>query len=41
MYNNIEINNKGISPDIFIMDTIEDIKNQNDPCLNFVLKERF
>lgn len=41
MYNNIEINNKGISPDIFIMDTIEDIKDQNDPCLNFVLKERF
>ena len=41
MYNNIEINNKGISPDIFIMDTIEDIKNQNDPCLNFVLEESF
>ncbi|UTY32797.1 hypothetical protein E4N74_01320 [Treponema putidum] len=38
MYNNMEINNKGISPDIFIMDTIEDIKNQNDPCLNFVLE---
>ena len=38
MYNNMEINNKGVSPDVFIMDTIEDIKNQNDPCLNFVLE---
>ncbi|UTD08941.1 hypothetical protein E4N90_09915 [Treponema denticola] len=38
MYKSMEINNKGISPDIFIMDTIEDIKNQNDPCLNFVLE---
>lgn len=37
IYNGMEINNKGVSPDIFIMDTIEDIKNQNDPCLNFVL----
>lgn len=41
MYKDMEINNKGVSPDIFIMDTIEDIKNQNDPCLNFVLEESF
>lgn len=38
MYKGMEINNKGISPDVFIMDTIEDIKNQNDPCLNFALE---
>nr|WP_253710016.1 S41 family peptidase [Treponema sp. OMZ 799] len=38
MYNGMAINNKGVSPDIFIIDTIEDIKNQNDPCLHFVLE---